>query len=59
MSRRSVRTDTPSRSASSAPGQYRWVCSNDSSRSVRELVFAMFFRFPRIEVRKWHLRAIT
>ncbi len=23
------------------PGQYRWVCNNDSSRSIRALVFAM------------------
>ncbi|GAA3802554.1 hypothetical protein GCM10022380_20100 [Amycolatopsis tucumanensis] len=42
MSRRRVRGETPSRSASSLPGQYRWVCSRDSNRSVRELVFAMF-----------------
>ena len=34
--------DTPSRSASSGPGQKRWVCSSESRRSVRELVLAMF-----------------
>ncbi len=31
---------------SSTPGQYRWVCSSDSSRSVRELVFAIVVSLP-------------
>src|SRR6266702_3572530 len=41
MSRRSVRGETCSCPASSSPGQYRRVCSRDSSRSVRELVLAI------------------
>jgi len=40
-SRRRGRADTPSRSASSSPGQKRWVCRSDSNRSVRELVLAI------------------
>ena len=34
-----VRGETRSCPASSSPGQYRRVCSRDSRRSVRELVF--------------------
>jgi len=42
MSRRSVRGDTRSLSASSAPGQYRRAWSSESNCSVRVLVVVMF-----------------
>ena len=41
ISRRSVRRDTPSRSARSVPAQYRRAWRRDRSRSIRELVFAI------------------
>src|SRR5262249_10514986 len=41
MSRRSVRGETCSCRASSSPGQYRRVCSRDSSRNVRGLGLAL------------------